>query len=171
MSILKKITLYFTFLFLIQNIAFAQVQEKKVGLQKIEFISTTRGSQEFITVNHNKIVRTKKGIENSTQTIKITPKQWQQFRYVVQQIDLKNIANLPAPSSASHYDGAKASNFVITAHKKSYQSSTFDNYDSPTVLKPLMNKILKFVNKKTIYRHYLKRWQSSEPCHRFKIML
>jgi hypothetical protein len=144
MSILKKITLFFTFLFLFHNIAFSQVQPKKVGLQRIEFTSTTRGSQELITVNRNKIVCQKTGVENSTKTIKITPKQWQQFRYVVQQIDLKNISTLPAPSNASHHDGAKASNFVITTHKKTFQSSTFDNYDSPNVLKPLMNKILKF---------------------------
>ncbi len=144
MSILKKITLLFTFLFLFSNTVFSQIQAKKVGLQKIEFTSTTRGSQELITVSRNKIVRQKTGIENNTKTIKISPKQWQQLRYVVQQIDLKKIGELPAPSNASHHDGAKSSNFVIKAHRKTYQSSTFDNYDSPDALKPLMNKILKF---------------------------
>ncbi len=141
MYFIKKTLLTFVLLISIFNVVVAQVQPKKVGLQKIEFQSVTRGYQEYITVKKNKVTLKKSGLETVDKTFKIKPKDFQQLRYIMQQIDLKKINMLAPPSENSKADAAHQSHFTIYTHRQKYDSSVFDNYNSPKELMPLMQKI------------------------------
>jgi hypothetical protein len=141
MQFIKKNLLALVLCLSMFNAISAQVQPKKIGLQKIEFLSVTRGYQESITVKKNKVTLKKSGIETLEKDFKIKPKDFQQLRYIVQQIDLKKINTLVAPSDNSKTDAAHQSHFTFYTHKGKYDSSVFDNYNSPKELQPLMQKI------------------------------
>jgi hypothetical protein len=123
-----------------------QAQTKKV--KNLEFQSNTRGYQEKILISNNKVhlvrISTKGKIDT---TFSLSQKDWAQLNKLVKGINLKNIAVLKAPTEYSHTDGARASTITINTESDSYTSSTFDNYNAPAELLPLIKKISNYAGK------------------------
>jgi hypothetical protein len=123
-----------------------QAQTKKV--KNLEFQSNTRGYQEKILISNNKVhlvrISTKGKIDT---TFSLSQKDWVQLNKLVKGINLKNIAVLKAPTSYSHTDAARASSITINTESDSYTSSTFDNYNAPKELLPLIKKISDYAGK------------------------
>jgi hypothetical protein len=137
-----RLNLTSLFIFLLTTTAFTQVQVKKIVLKKIEFYSATRGYQELFVIDKNSMDIKQTGARPREEHLKISKKDWQIFKNIVQQIDLKKIDKLKAPSSNNQRDAGHASHFTITTAKGKYESVTFDNYDAPNELKPLLKKML-----------------------------
>jgi heat shock protein HslJ len=141
MTILR-LNLTIIFIFLLTITAFAQVQVKKVNLKKIEFSSQTRGYQELIGIDKNSMDIKQTGTTSREEHLKLSKKDWQIFKNIVQQIDLRKIDKLNPPSKGNLSDAGHASHFTITTSKGRYESIVFDNYNAPNELKPLLKKML-----------------------------
>ena len=141
---MKLLRLNFTiyFIILLTFSTFAQVQVKKVMLKKIEFFSGTRGFQETVVMDKNSVDVIQSGISPKEEHTKLSKKDWQIFKNIVQQIDLKKINQLKAPSKGNQSDAGCASHFTITTSKGKYESVVFDNYNAPNELKPLVKKMI-----------------------------
>lgn len=136
------IKLILLFLFFATFSTFAQVQKKKVMLKKIEFVSATRGYQESVVIDRNRMEVKQSGDIPRDEKIKVSNADWKVFCNIMQQIDLKKISKLKAPSVQSHVDAACASHFTITTSKGKYDSVGFDNYNAPNELMPLVKKVV-----------------------------
>ena len=136
------IKLILLFLFFATFSVFAQVQKKKVMLKKIEFVSATRGYQESVVVGKNSMQIKQSGATPRDEKVKISNADWKVFCNIVQQMDLKKMDKLKAPSTQSHVDAARASHFSITTSKGKFDSVGFDNYDAPNELMPLVKKVV-----------------------------
>ena len=137
-----RVRLILLFLFFATFSSFAQVQNRKVLLKKIEFVSATRGYQESVVINKNSILVKQSGAAPRDEKLKISNADWKIFRNIVQQIDVKKMSNLKAPSTQSHVDAARASHFSITTSKGKFDSVGFDNYDAPNELMSLVKKVV-----------------------------
>jgi hypothetical protein len=124
----------------------AQAQTKKV--KNLEFQSNTRGYQEKILISNNKVhlvrISTKGKIDT---TFSLSQKDWNQLNKLVKGINLKKIAVMQAPIAYSNTDAARASTITINTDSDSYTSNTFDNYNAPAELLPLVKKISEYVGK------------------------
>ena len=118
----------------------AQVQPKKVMLKKVEFFSGTRGYQEAVTIDNKTIHVTQGGATPRDEQTKLSRTDWKVFKNIIQQINLKKIDQLKAPSNASAVDAARISHFTITTSKGKFESTAFDNYNAPNELMPLIKK-------------------------------
>ncbi len=136
------IKLILLFLFFATFSTFAQVQKKKVMLKKIEFVSATRGYQESVVIEKKTMEIKQSGATPRDEKVKIRNADWKVFCNIVQQVDLKKMDKLKAPSEKSHVDAARASHFSITTSKGKFDSVGFDNYDAPNELMPLLKRLV-----------------------------
>jgi hypothetical protein len=139
----SKIILFFAILL---SAATTQAQTAKV--KTLEFQSSTRGFQEKIVINKNKVhlVRTSTKGKIDT-TFSLSQKDWAQLNRLVKGINLKNIAVQKGPTEYSNTDGARASTLTINTESDSYTSGQFDNYNAPKDLAPLMKRISAYAGK------------------------
>lgn len=77
-------------------------------------------------------------------TFNITKKEWNQLDKIVRGINLQQMKQLPTPSKKHQYDGAMASSISITNSRGRFDSATFDDFDVPTPLMPLMRRLMAF---------------------------
>ncbi len=118
----------------------AQAQVQK--LKNLEFQSNTRGYQEKIVINKNKVHLVRVSPQGKIDTtFSLSQKDWAQLNKLVKGINLKKISVVNAPTSYHILDGARASTITVRTDDNSYTSKTFDNYNAPKELTPLMNKI------------------------------
>ncbi len=111
------------------------------GVSKIEYQATSRGFYYKVVVNANNVTVTPKRESNSI-TKKCKAKSWKKLETIVNEIKLKEIKNLKAPSEKSHYDGAASAHITIVKNGNTYISNNFDHGNPPEVLQPLVNQIL-----------------------------
>ncbi len=124
----------------------AQAQTKKV--KNLEFQSNTRGYQEKILISNNKVHLVRISAKGKIDTtFSLSQKDWNQLNKLVKGINLNKIAVMKAPTEYSHTDRARASSLTINTESDSYTSTTFDNYNAPAELLPLVKKISDYAGK------------------------
>jgi hypothetical protein len=117
-------------------------------VKNLEFQSNTRGFQEKIVINKNKVHLVRISPQGKVDTtFSLSQKDWAQLNKIVKGINLKHISVIKSPTEYSQTDGAKASTITVNTEKESFTSSTFDNYNAPKELIPLMEKISAYANK------------------------
>lgn len=140
---LSKIILFFA-LFL----SFcASVEAQKV--KKIQMQSNSRGYQEKILITRNKVHLVRISPQGKIDTtFSLSQKDWAQLNKLVKGINLNNISVVKSPTDYHKSDRARATTLTFdTMNNQSYTSTTFDDYNAPKDLQPVVDKIMVYLAK------------------------
>lgn len=140
---LSKIILFFA-LFL-SFCASSEAQKVK----NIQMQSNSRGYQEKIFITRNKVHLVRISPQGKIDTtFSLSQKDWAQLNKLVKGINLNNISVVKSPTDYHKSDRAHATTLTInTSDNQTYTSSTFDDYNAPKDLKPVMDKIMVYLAK------------------------
>ena len=106
-----------------------------------EYSALSRGFYNRVIIKHLTISVQKD--RNSEAVIKICNKDdWSGLMSLLNEIDLKNISELEAPTQARLYDGAAIAQLIITQGNVSYETKSFDHGKPPLDIETLVKKIL-----------------------------
>jgi hypothetical protein len=110
---------------------------------KIEYKAQTRGALYEILVKDN-LLSFKS--YNDSKTIVLTKEQVRQLTNEINNINLKAINDLEAPTTKRFTDGVMIAYFKINKAENSYKSSEFDHEYPPKELKQLFNILISYLN-------------------------
>jgi hypothetical protein len=117
---------------------------------KIEFTSFTRGFQKQTFISPDSLIQ----LTNKRGVISVAKRhldslEWQSVIESLQEVQIDQIKDLPAPSSRRTFDGAMHSTItIITGDKKKYEH-TFDDEFPHEKLFPLMQVVKKVAGEDT----------------------
>ncbi len=124
-----------------QNIVLKN-QESQENVSSIVYEASTRGSFLHIKVDKNTIQKTTdRSLENVTEK-RCSKDDWATILSFLENIQLKNIDDLIAPTQKSSVDAALQAKLKITAMGNTYSSTNFDHGNPPQEIKQLVNTIL-----------------------------
>jgi hypothetical protein len=104
-------------------------------IEQVEYSASSRGSILDVVISKNYI----KCNEDRTE---ITTAQWKALTILVQEINLKSINSLEAPTNDRFRDAAMAAELKIVYDTNIYVSSQFDHGNPPKELSNLVKEIL-----------------------------
>ncbi|MFV0540840.1 MAG: hypothetical protein ACK5MZ_06340 [Aestuariibaculum sp.] len=105
----------------------------------IEYSAVSRRVQQNIKIN-NKTISVKNG--QNKDVLKTNKTNWNSLVATLQEIDIKAISYLKAPSEKRFFDGAAIANLTITYQDSVYKTSSFDHGNPPQEIAGLVKEIL-----------------------------
>lgn len=104
--------------------------------------ATTRGFYEKIWITKDSITVTND--RNQIDKIRLsTPENgWNEIMSLLDEVDVKSLPNLEAPTTLRHHDGAAFATLTIVQNKVETKSETFDHGHPPVQIETLVNKVL-----------------------------
>ena len=130
-------------IFLVLIVGQSMVSQEKINEFAFEYEAVTRGFYQKIKVNKETLVFSEDRIEKKSSTVKLNNKQWKKMLELVNEIKLKNLSSLKAPSEKRKFDGAAHSKLKVLYKDDLYQSSSFDHGNPPIEIKGLVEYIIK----------------------------
>lgn len=122
-------------------------QETKNDLANasIEYIATTRGFYQKITIqNHEVSISKNRNEEGKGVTTKISDADWKELVNVFETIQLDSLSTYKDPTQKRFYDGAPMAKLKITYKEKEYESLNFDHGFPPVEIEKMITKIVSF---------------------------
>ena len=116
--------------------------QERINEFAFEYEAVTRGFYQKIKVNKETLVFSEDRIEKKSSTVKLNNKQWKKMLELVNEIKLKNLSSLKAPSEKRKFDGAAHSKLKVLYKDDLYQSSSFDHGNPPIEIKGLVEYII-----------------------------
>lgn len=113
----------------------------KKSTLSFEYSAISRGSYKHVKINKDTIHFSKKRNSSSLKT-PCDAAYWNTLTKLYDNVDLKSIPNLEAPSKAFQYDGAAIAHLKITSNGKTYESAPFDHGNPPKEIAALVKAIL-----------------------------
>ena len=135
---MKKMLILFVTLIVGQTVF---SQEKLTDL-KLEYQAISRGSFEKMTLTKDVMFYSDDRGKKTTATVNLSEKQWDKVNRLVNQIKLKELPYLKAPSDKRKYDGAAHAKLKVFVNDKEYESSSFDHGNPPIEIKSLVEYIM-----------------------------
>lgn len=112
---------------------------------KIEFNSQTRGYQKSVVFEKSTVHFVLNSIsEKKDTTFPIAKKDWLRLHSLVKNMPLKDLPDWKGSTEGSATDRALASTITIVTKNNTYTSQTFDNYQAPKKLLPIMAIVRKY---------------------------
>jgi len=122
---------------------------KTVEVVKYEYRSTTMLGSRTVTITQDSIVTAYSGRAEATREARATtPEEWTALKEGMSNVDLKAIASLESPTNKRSTDASPYGMVKISTADSTYQSASFDGYDSHEMLAPLMVEIKKIAQKR-----------------------
>lgn len=119
------------------------IRAKKVQDKiKITYETSTRGFFEIIWISQDSISFSKDRSLKVLETSNCPKKEWNGLLQLLQNIDIKSLEKLEAPSKKFQYDGAVMATLKIESEGNDYTTNIFDHGNPPEEIKELVNKIL-----------------------------
>lgn len=112
----------------------------------MEYESTTRGSYLRATVI-NKTISVIKTREMVALTSNLSDAEWNTILDLYNNLNLKSLESLKAPSEARFYDGAPIAHFKVTLGTTTYQTTDFDGGNPPEQVRKIVEKIIALAEK------------------------
>lgn len=122
-------------------------QETKNDLANasIEYIATTRGFYQKITIQNQEVSISKnRNEEGKGVTTKISDADWKELVNVFETIQLDSLSTYKDPTQKRFYDGAPMAKLKITYKEKEYESLNFDHGFPPVEIEKMITKIVSF---------------------------
>lgn len=122
-------------------------QETKNDLANasIEYIATTRGFYQKITIQNQEVSISKnRNEEGKGVTAKISDADWKELVNVFETIQLDSLSTYKDPTQKRFYDGAPMAKLKITYKEKEYESLNFDHGFPPVEIEKMITKIVSF---------------------------
>ena len=130
------------------------LEQKSVAAQQemenssIEYVANTRGFYQKIVVQNKKIaISNDREVSKMPEAISISEADWKELVVAFNEVNLKELPNLKAPTEKRFYDGAATATLNITYKETLYVSSNFDHGYPPAAIEKLVNKINSLVKK------------------------
>lgn len=105
----------------------------------VELVLQTRGVYKSIHVTAR---QTQVNINDQQQQQPTSPSQWQTILQSLRGVNLTGLSSLPADVSRSSVDAALSARVRVTTATQTYESTTYDHPNAPTVLMPLIRAIV-----------------------------
>ena len=129
-------------IFLVLIVGQSMVSQEKINEFAFEYEAVTRGFYQKIKVNKETLVFSEDRTVKKSSTVKLNNKQWNKILELVDEIKLKNLSSLKAPSEKRKFDGAAHSKLKVLYKDDLYQSSSFDHGNPPREIKGLVEYII-----------------------------
>lgn len=124
------------------NMDKAQLQQNDYTL---EYTAITRGTFKEISINKDSI--TLKLDRNSKPVTKeCTNELWSKISKSLDELDLKGLSNLEAPTQKRLYDGAAHATLKITSDGETYTTPSFDHGFPPKEIKILCDNLTELID-------------------------
>lgn len=124
------------------NFSFSQSDPSSLA---IEYRTLTRGSYQLLKLNESTVEVTQKSREKTIDTLKMDRKKWKRIVDMVQNMNLKELPYLEAPSEKRKHDGAAHAKLKIYFKGKIYESSGFDHGNPPDTIKELVEFVVQYM--------------------------
>ena len=129
-------------IFLVLIVGQSMVSQEKINEFAFEYEAVTRGFYQKIKVNKETLVFSEDRTVKKSSTVKLNNKQWNKILELVDEIKLKNLSSLKAPSEKRKFDGAAHSKLKVLYKDDLYESSSFDHGNPPPEIKGLVEYII-----------------------------
>ncbi len=116
----------------------ANAQEKEYT---IEYSAISRGTFKEIKINNSSIT-VKKDRNSKPVTKECTKEIWSNFTKTLDEVDLKMLSELKAPTQKRLFDGAAHATLKVKVDGETYTTSSFDHGFPPEEIKELCDKLI-----------------------------
>lgn len=113
---------------------------------KFTYRASTRGFFEIIWITKDTITISKDRDLIKTTSYSYPESDWQELMLLMNDLDLKNLENLEAPSKKFQYDGAAMATFKVNTNNEEFTTPGFDNGEPPKAIEAIVNKLLSIKN-------------------------
>ena len=107
----------------------------------IEYSAISRGIFKEITINNSSIT-VKKDRNTNPVTKKCSNEIWSKLTHILDEVDLKMLPELEAPTQKRLYDGAAHATLKVIVDGETYTTSSFDHGFPPEEIKDLCDKLI-----------------------------
>ncbi len=122
---------------------------KSYILPKLEYVASTRGFYERITIENQTVwVTNERDDKTNGDSIKISDDVNKELHSYLNDVNLEQLATYKDPTQKRFYDGAAIAYLKITVDGKEYKTTEFDHGIPPVEIEKLVNKITSFETKK-----------------------
>lgn len=136
---MKKSVIIFLVL-IVGQLVFSQ---EKINEFAFEYEAISRGFYQKIKVNKGTLFFSEDRTVKKSSPLKLNDKQWKKILKLVDEIKLKNLSTLKAPSEKRKFDGAAHAKLKVLYKDDLYESSSFDHGNPPIEIKDLVEYIIK----------------------------
>jgi hypothetical protein len=116
--------------------------QERINEFAFEYEAISRGFYQKIKVKKGTLFFSEDRIVKKSSTLKLNNKQWNKILELVDEIKLKNLSSLKAPSEKRKFDGAAHSKLKVLYKDDLYESPSFDHGNPPLEIKGLVNYII-----------------------------
>lgn len=109
---------------------------------RISYEALSRGFYEKIWISKDSITVTNDRNHMKSMSHPTSQKDWNELIAIVNQVDIKSLPNLEAPTAMRQYDGAAFATLAITQGKEEIKTNSFDHGHPPKAIETLVNKVL-----------------------------
>ena len=111
---------------------------------KYEYRSTTMMGKRTLTITKDSVISDYQGRASSNRVARaITSEEWQAIQESSEDVKLKKLAKLEAPTNERQTDASPYGVLLISTADSTYISASFDGYNAHEKLLPLMGQIKK----------------------------
>lgn len=140
---MKAITMILLTIFLGKGCS--QETKNDLANASIEYIATTRGFYQKITIQNQEVSISKnRNEEGKGVTAKISDADWKKLVNAFETIQLDSLSTYKDPTQKRFYDGAPMAKLKITYKEKEYESLNFDHGFPPVEIEKMITKIVSF---------------------------
>ena len=118
-----------------------EVNKNQVKMN-VTYEANTRGFYEKIWVKDGQLSFTNQRTAKAVMTNPISKKNMDELLGYMEDVDVKSLPELEAPSKAFQYDGAAIATLEIENEEGSFKTSAFDHGNPPEAIKALVKKLL-----------------------------
>jgi type IV secretory pathway VirB6-like protein len=115
------------------------------NMPKLEYVATTRGFYEKITIENNTVTvsHDRNGVDKG-ETAQISNSDRNELRIALEKFKLSDLSTFKDPTQKRFYDGAAIATLKITDQEKVYETTSFDHGFPPAEIEVLITKITSF---------------------------
>lgn len=109
---------------------------------QISYEATTRGFYERIWITKDSITVTNDRNQQKKMSRPTPQIDWNELMAILNDVDIKSLPTLEAPTSMRQYDGAAIASLIVTQNKEEIKTNSFDHGHPPKAIEALVNKVL-----------------------------
>lgn len=109
--------------------------------------ASSRGSMKYISISKNTINLSNDRTLQRMESYSLASEDWMSLKSMADNINLKSLGDLKAPTDKRLYDGAPHAMLTIIYGNVKHKTSTFDDGFPPAEIEALVNKMLALAEK------------------------
>ncbi|AND63686.1 hypothetical protein AX766_04305 [Flavobacterium covae] len=111
----------------------------------VEYVANTRGYHLRIKLTPNSLSYTENRDADDFKSVDLTAQQIDELQTLLNQINLKALDKLKAPTELRYHDGAAHADMKIKKEDQEYQSAGFDHGHPPVEIEKFVSKLISYI--------------------------